>query len=532
MVLDCTFRDGGYYCNWDFSESTVKKYLAAVSKAKIDIVEIGFRFLPKKESLGCFAYSTDKYLEKLKFPKNIDISVMINAKEIIESELGVKAALDSLFSKKSRSPVDIVRIATRIDDIDMCSDIANILYQLGYRVFLNLMQIDSVDRPTLRGLGKQIQSWNSVEVLYFADSFGNMNFDSIGNVVETIKLEWNGDIGLHAHDNKGHALINSLSAIDFGVSYIDATILGMGRGAGNTKMETLLVEIINRNLGEYCPDALFPLVLQDFKKLQEEYNWGSSIYYYLSAVHGIHPTYIQEMLGDSRYSVDQILSTIDFLKSKASSSSYSFEGMLNAIATASGSEHGSWNVKDWAKDRDILIIGSGVSTKKYLDDVTKYIKDRNPIVLCLNINKDIHEDFITAYIACHEARITIELDLYKKIKKPIILPMGRIPDDVKELLSDIDVLDYGLKVNKNEFKIYDDGCILDAPLVLIYALSLSSVSSANKVLLTGVDGYKGNNPKQKELINGFDKFKENNANIEMYSITPTKFPIKQLLINN
>lgn len=527
MILDCTLRDGGYYCDWDFDESIVKKYLSAVSKAKVDIVEIGFRFLPQKGHLGPFAYSTDEYLETLALPSNLDIAVMVNAKEIIEAEMEVDAVLNLLFSKKSESLVDIVRIATHAGDIEQCKGIVNKLQKLGYRVFLNLMQIDSIDKLSLRNIAQQIQSWNIIEVLYFADSFGSMNSDSINDVVEVINSEWSGDLGIHAHDNKGHALINSLSAIDCGVNYVDATILGMGRGAGNTNMEILLVEINDRNLGKYYPDALFSLVLKDFGQLKKKYNWGSNIYYYLSAVHRIHPTYVQEMMEDNRYDVNQILSTIDFLKSKGSSS-YSFDGMINAIASSSGNEYGGWNAKDWAKGRDILIIGSGASVKTYLPKIIKYIKDKNPIVICLNINKSIHEDLVTAYIACHETRITIEIDLYKKLTKPLILPIGRIPSDIKESLTDVDILDYGLKIKEDEFKIYDYGCILSNPLVFIYALSLSSVSGANKVLLVGIDGYKENNPKQQELINGLDQFKENNTDFEIYAITPTTFPIKQL----
>ena len=88
-VLDCTFRDGGYYNNWDFDESTVLKYLAAVSSAKIDIVEIGFRFFPSQEFQGAFAYSTDDYLSSLPLPTGVEIAVMVDAKELINYKHGV-----------------------------------------------------------------------------------------------------------------------------------------------------------------------------------------------------------------------------------------------------------------------------------------------------------------------------------------------------------------------------------------------------------------------------------------------------------
>ena len=67
-ILDCTLRDGGYYNNWDFNDSIVKKYLSAMSTAKVDIVEIGFRSLPQKKILGKFAYSEDDFLNSLSLP--------------------------------------------------------------------------------------------------------------------------------------------------------------------------------------------------------------------------------------------------------------------------------------------------------------------------------------------------------------------------------------------------------------------------------------------------------------------------------
>ena len=64
-VLDCTLRDGGYYNDWDFSKSIVDKYLSAILIAKIDIVEIGFRFMPESKYLGPFAYSNDDFINTL-----------------------------------------------------------------------------------------------------------------------------------------------------------------------------------------------------------------------------------------------------------------------------------------------------------------------------------------------------------------------------------------------------------------------------------------------------------------------------------
>ena len=204
MILDCTLRDGGYYVKWDFEESIVKKYLSAVAIAKIDVIEIGFRFLPTSEFLGAFAYSTDEYLRTIDLPDNIPVAIMVNASEIINNkDHKIVDTINQLFSKKTKSPVSIVRVAVNVKDIDSSYDIVFALKSLGYRVFLNLMQIDKIDNDEIINISSLIESWKLVEVLYFADSFGSMNPGRVAQIFNSISTTWTGLIGIHAHDNKG-----------------------------------------------------------------------------------------------------------------------------------------------------------------------------------------------------------------------------------------------------------------------------------------------------------------------------------------
>ena len=96
--------------------------------------------------------------------------------------------------------------------------------------------------------------------------------------------------------------------------------------------------------------------------------------------------------------------------------------MMKALSATKGSEIGSWSAKNWARAKDVLIVGSGPSTKEYLDDLINYINQHNPIVLCLNINDVLPKDLVTAYLACHQSRILIESGSYSDLNKPIILP--------------------------------------------------------------------------------------------------------------
>jgi len=530
-VLDCTFRDGGYYCDWNFHESIVKKYLKSISETNVDIVEIGFRFMPSSKFLGPFSYCSDDFLKSLQLPSGIDYAVMINASDLINYDNGIDEAVCNLFSEKNESLVDIVRIAAHSKDLKSCEKIAKKLTTLGYRVFLNIMQISSLDSNSISHLARKVQSWESIEVLYFADSLGNMDSDSVSMIIKSIKKEWDGLIGIHTHDNKNQALSNSLKAIGDGVSFIDATILGMGRGAGNARMEDLLVELVSKGFEKYNPDAIFPLVIDDFSVLKNKYEWGTNIYYFLSAMHNIHPTYIQEMLGDQRYDTDQKLSAINFLKS-AGASFYSNDHMMKAISGAEGSENGSWSAKNWASGKDILIIGAGPSTKRYIAQIIEYIQRKTPIVLCLNINECIPNDLVTAYVASRSSRLLIDSGRYKKLKKPIILPLSNLPNELKELLSGIDIFDYGIKIQDEAFEILDNGCILDTSLTINYAISVATASRAKQILLTGVDGYEEeSDPRQLEMVSSVKQYKNLGNSLPIFAITPTNYPIEEKTIH-
>ena len=108
------------------------------------------------------------------------------------------------------------------------------------------MQIDKISKSDLAMTLKFLINSKSVDIFYFADSFGNLNAKKVKEICQIIKKNWNKEFGFHAHDNCGLALKNSLCAISNGAKWIDSTIMGMGRGAGNVSTEDLLKEIKKR----------------------------------------------------------------------------------------------------------------------------------------------------------------------------------------------------------------------------------------------------------------------------------------------
>jgi len=289
VVLDCTLRDGGYYNAWDFDRPVVERYLAAASEAGVPVIEIGFRSMPQEQFLGAYAYSSDAVLEDLPLPAGAEIVVMVNASELLAHDGGPVAAVDMLFRSAEVSPVSRVRLAAHFDELAACGDIARRLKDLGYGVAVNLMQATGRSDDALAEAAAQVADWDAADVLYFADSLGTMTPDDTRRMVAALRRGWPGDLGIHTHDNRGQALANSLAAIDEGVAWVDSTVLGMGRGAGNTPTEYLLLELARRGDNRFRPDALFSVVAGDFAGLREQYRWGCNLFYYLSAMEGVHP---------------------------------------------------------------------------------------------------------------------------------------------------------------------------------------------------------------------------------------------------
>ena len=522
-ILDCTFRDGGYYNNWDFESHLVNKYLHAINNANINIVELGFRNFPQDKFLGAFAYTTDTYIDELNISSGISVGVMIDANSILNSSFSVDEAISLLFQEKEKSRVDLVRIASHFDSIEQCKEIAQALNKLGYQICLNLMQSNGKSNDELSKIAKLIQGWKTVDVLYFADSLGSMDSDDVIRIISALKSDWTGHIGFHAHNNKGLAVSNTLIAIENGVSWVDSTILGMGRGAGNAQTENLLLELEQQYQLKYRVNALFDLVLSEFTPLQQHYHWGEGLLYSLSAMNNIHPSYIQEMLTDNRYSNKEVLQAVDFMSS-IDASHYNKDLLL--AAHGGSTNKGSWNAKDWCLNKEVLILGSGKNLQTYQEGIVQYIETYKPIVISLNINNTLSRNVIDVYLTSSESKMMAEANLYAQLNKPIIVSRVLLEKVLNKIVTIDKLWDYGLNIKKDTFVIGKTECTLPYELSIGYALSLATIGGAKNITLVGFDGYDRDDIRHIRMNKLFDLY-EKQSSLSITALTPTTYRVTQ-----
>ncbi|MER9600041.1 hypothetical protein [Mesorhizobium sp. M0244] len=289
--LDCTLRDGGYYTGWDFAPELVSDYVATINALPIRMVELGLAGKP--ESHGYFASVTSSKAEQVAAGLLVKACVMIDAKDVLANELPVPLAVTRLTEGLVPGHIMTVRVATHYSNLAACRNIFAELSRKGFRVFVNLMQIDAANSVEVEMCLKEVKQFDTIDVLYIADSFGSMTPTRVQEIIGRFADRIEPDIGFHGHDNRGYAVVNSVAAAMAGATWIDCTMAGMGRGAGNTASEQLLPLLARLETSK--ERALLEHVSRHFEPLRKRYGWGSSAAYQFAGSNFIHPSYVQKL---------------------------------------------------------------------------------------------------------------------------------------------------------------------------------------------------------------------------------------------
>jgi len=524
VLLDCTLRDGGYYNSWDFDRGIVNSYLDAMSQMGIDVVELGLRSMKMVGFAGPNAYTTDSYLRTLDIPAGITIGVMVNAAELIRPETDIYATLQLLFPEPaSSSRVQLVRIASHVHEFERALPACAWLKDRGFKVGFNLMQVADRSQTEIEMLAAEAAKW-PLDVLYFADSMGSMSPEHTARIISWLRAHWDGSLGIHTHDNMGMALQNTLRALDEGVSWLDSTVTGMGRGPGNAKTEQLALEVLERKGLPYNIVPLMKIIRDYFQPLQHRCGWGTNPYYYLSGRYGIHPTYIQEMMGDSRYSDEDIVAVIEHLRVEGGKK-FSSDTLDSARHFYHGQPTGTWMPESRFKGFDVLLLGTGPGVEEHRQAIEEYIQIKRPVVVALNTQSAIDSSLIDLRIACHPVRLLADCSTHVMLPQPLITPYSMLPIDVKASLLGKEILDFGVSVEPDAYSFQRTWCATPSSLVIAYALAVLASGKASQVLMAGFDGYPGEDRRNQDTNALLKKYQETAGAAPLLCVSPSRYDI-------
>lgn len=521
ILLDCTFRDGGYYNKWNFDLDLFIEYLGCMDVCKVDIVEIGFRFNIKNKNYGDFAFTTDSFLKKLPLPKKIKYAAMINAKDFYDNE----SIILKIFDKKQNSKIDIVRIAINYNEYKKAKEIIKYLNLLNYKVGLNLMQAHDKKKESIIETIEDIKKWNlKIDYFYYADSLGCMDSNYIRNITTNIKDCWPGAVGIHAHNNKSMALSNTLAALNAGADICDSTILGMGRGAGNAQTEFLLQELKGplNNLQLKKINSL----ISRFNSLKLKYNWGYNFLYYYAANNKIHPTYIQTLISEKRYSEVEILSLLNRLSAEdllSFSKSKIDEIFFEKFQDLDKMSPIKLKLK---KSNKAYIVGNGLSILPNKSKIKKLITNKKFTTIFLNNNNFLeNKKYADITVVVNTFRLLSDLNKLGRYQLNLIAPINKFKQLFKTKLKNKKIQNYPVCIKQNTFIANNKYTILPYDLAINYALSLCKLLQIEEVYLIGIDGYEDID-KNEQIINSLKLFNDNYNSIKIYSYSKSKIKAK------
>lgn len=499
-LLDCTLRDGGYYTNWDFDHNLVETYIESFNHLPVDYIEIGYRSNPLRGYLGEFFYCPVYLMESIKNQTNKKLAIILNEKDVASSD-----------AKKLLIPckdyIELIRIAVNPDNFERALKLGEEIKKLGFEVSFNLMYMSEWKNnskiinslPKINGI---------VDYLYLVDSFGGVYPEDVKNTMQIVRNKTTAKIGFHGHNNLELALANSLTAIENGIDIVDGTITGMGRGAGNLKMELLLTVLQAKETIDFDFNW-FSKVIDPFREMQKNYEWGTNLPYMFSGANSIPQKQVMEWVS-KRY--------------------YSFNSIIRALTNRSrgvkdNQRLDTFDFSTIDSFKSALIVGGGPNAVHHSNALNLFLKNHPEIALIHASSKNamsfqnVDNDQYFCLVGNEGHRLEKVFNSVNEIKGKCILPpypreMGTyIPSALEDQSFELEKVDF---TNR-----YTD---THTTLALQTAINLG----VDQIYFSGYDGYSGDNIKQKDQ----ELFIENDLLFEdckkvlgdsLISLTPTKY---------
>jgi len=301
-VLDCTIRDGGLMNDHRFEDSFVQRVYETCVAAGIDYMELGYKADRKiftDSKAGPWKFCTEDDLRRI-VGDNASAAAAADGTGIKLSVMADAERTDyhTDILPRDQSVLSVIRVASYVHQVPTAIDMIKDAHDKGYETTFNLMALSTVQERDLDDALEVVMA-SPVDVVYVVDSFGSFYSEQIRELTgKFVKLARDAgkEVGIHAHNNQQLAYANTIEAMLAGATWLDATIAGLGRGAGNCPTELLLGFLKNP---KFHLRPVLQCVQDLFVPLSHELDWGYSIPYMLTGQLNIHPRVAIELRESS-----------------------------------------------------------------------------------------------------------------------------------------------------------------------------------------------------------------------------------------
>jgi len=283
-VLDCTIRDGGLMNGHHFEDRVVSAVHTACAEAGIDYMEIGYRASRKDIATGqngCWRYCLEEDIRRIVGERGAGpkLSIMADAG---------KCEFREDIPPRNESVIDLVRVACYAHQIPLALEMVKDARDKGYETTLNLMAVTTLHESELDE-ALPLLTESEANAVYVVDSFGALYMTETRRLVERYLAELSAGgicVGIHAHNNLQLAFANTIEAHAAGATWLDATMGGLGRGAGNCPMELLLGYLGD---ADYRLPPVLRCVEEVIEPLRAALRWGFDLPYMINGLCNLHP---------------------------------------------------------------------------------------------------------------------------------------------------------------------------------------------------------------------------------------------------
>lgn len=291
-ILDCTLRDGGYVNDFNFGERVIKSIVNKLSRASIDIIECGFlksRAFNRDQSL----FGSVEALRDVIGKKNPNL---LYVAMIQYGSIGIDE-----ISECDGTSIDGVRVTFHEHEIDSAFELGKRLMGKGYKVFMQPVGTTTYTDDALLRLIKRVNILRPF-AFYLVDTLGVMYKNDLLRMFYLVdhNLDKRIALGFHSHNNLQLSFANAQELIQLNTTrrlIIDASVLGIGRGAGNLNTE-LATQFINSNFDlQYDNLEILEILDEYIKPIRNQFVWGYDAPYYIASINGCHPNYASYLIN-------------------------------------------------------------------------------------------------------------------------------------------------------------------------------------------------------------------------------------------
>ena len=495
-LLDCTLRDGAYITNSHFGVPVIKGIIKKMQDAHVDIIECGW-LKDKPHEVGSSFYHVPADIE----PYLIERSPRTTYVTMIDWD---RYNVDALPPFDGRS-IDAIRVVFPHGRHREGIAIGQRIRDKGYRVYFQAANTLAYSNRDLIELAECMNAFKP-ESLSVVDTFGAMYADDLERIVRLLDSELDPSIklGFHSHNNQQLSFALSIRFCEMLQSsarsiVVDASLCGMGRGAGNATLELAASYLDKKQHGNYDLDEILDAIDVYMHRLQEKYSWGYSIPYFISGLYQCHVNNIAYLLKNHRTNAKDMRGVISSL-SQSERRKYDYDLLERKYI-----EHQSRQLDDHSaleelrndlNGRTILLLAPGKSIDLEVDRIKKFIDDHQPLVIGVNaidVNYDYDYMFFVNSARYDYAR-DVHADKFGATKK-ILLSNIKTTAESDELIINFE------RAIKRGREHYDNA--------VICCLRLLNKLGVKDVVLAGFDGFK-------------DQYNESYADADLPSLNPGK----------